>query len=969
MNTYSARFVQCSPGIGWARSGGKPVPSRACRATFVATGHPKQLHDIPEGSYVKFRRNLLSVALVSATAMLAAQAHAQEATQAQVEAEATAQTDDTATDLDRITVTGVRAGIERAIEAKRESTSIVEAISAEDIGKLPDVSIAESIARLPGLTAQRVAGRAQVVSVRGLSPDFATTLLNGRELVSTGDNRSVEFDQYPSELMSGVTVYKTPDASLVGQGLSGTIDMRTARPLNYSEPVVALSARGQYNSLGSAADTDAVGNRLNASYIGQFADDTVGLAVGYSHSDMPIHERQVGLYEPWQAVGEDWRPGVPAGTYYSDGIKALRRTGDIERDGVMGTLEFRPGNGWTSVVDVFHSEATQVDTANQFEVNLGGYNGGYEPGLQVSDPEINGNGTFTGGTVSGVYPLVRGMYNRREDSIDALGWTNDFSWGAARINTDVSWSKAERDELSLENNTQMAPMPQLDTLELAYRSGDFSQIVPGRDYSDPASLFLTNTIYGSGYGKVPQVEDELMSYGVSANLPGPGGWLADFDIGINYADREKEKRQPEGNINLGPQGDTTIAQDLQYGLVDLGFAGLGFIPSWNVPGAVGRYMTFEPNENEPWLISKAWDVTEKIGTAFARANIDTYWGDVGVRGNIGVQVQRVDQSSTANVWDTSRPAGEQIRPYTTGKTYTDVLPSMNLSFLFANDHTLRVGLAEQVARPRVDQLRASREFGVDTSTGRPGGSGGNPMLDPWRAYAFDLSYEKYFANEGYVAAALFYKDLRTYIYTQTRDGYDFSDLLEGYTPPPGSPPTQSTGTFTAPFNGEGGTLKGLELTASLPLDLFTPALEGFGIVASASFTDSSIRIRDPESASSVGSGDITLPGLSDEVYNLTAYFERGGFEARVSQRKRSDFIGEIGNFAGNRTLRYVVGEDITDAQVSYSFGQGALDGMTVLLQVNNLTNSAYETYAGTKDRPLEFIEWGRTYLLGVNYRF
>lgn len=112
--------------------------------------------------------------------------------------------------MDKVQVTGLRRAIEGAISVKRDSTSIVEAISAEDIGRLPDVSIAESLARLPGLAAQRVAGRAQVISVRGLSPDFSTTLLNGREVVSTGDNRSVEFDQYPSELVSGVTVYKTP---------------------------------------------------------------------------------------------------------------------------------------------------------------------------------------------------------------------------------------------------------------------------------------------------------------------------------------------------------------------------------------------------------------------------------------------------------------------------------------------------------------------------------------------------------------------------------------------------------------------------------------------------------------------------------------------------------------------------------------------------------------------------------------
>lgn len=182
--------------------------------------------------------------------------------------------------LDTVVVTGIRKGIEDAISVKKNSDSIVEAISAEDIGKLPDNSIAESIARLPGVTAQRVAGRAQVISVRGTSGDFSTSLLNGRELVSTGDNRSVEFDQYPSELVSGVTVYKTPDASLIGQGLSGTLDMQTARPLNFGSRVVALNARGSRNSLGSAANSKATGNRFSASYIDQSADRTLGLVLG-----------------------------------------------------------------------------------------------------------------------------------------------------------------------------------------------------------------------------------------------------------------------------------------------------------------------------------------------------------------------------------------------------------------------------------------------------------------------------------------------------------------------------------------------------------------------------------------------------------------------------------------------------------------------------------------------------------------
>ncbi|WDK30201.1 TonB-dependent receptor [Xanthomonas campestris] len=916
------------------------------------------------------KRTALSIAMAVAMAptLAAAQTAAPSDSPASTEQNAGA-----VTELDKVQVTGLRRAIEGAISVKRDSTSIVEAISAEDIGRLPDVSIAESLARLPGLAAQRVAGRAQVISVRGLSPDFSTTLLNGREVVSTGDNRSVEFDQYPSELVSGVTVYKTPDAGLVGQGLSGTVDMQTARPLSYNERVIAIGGRYQRNSLGKAANVDPYGNRFNVSYIDQFADRTIGLTIGYAHTDMPIQENQVGLYEPWQQVNaQRQRPGVADGVYFSDGIKALRRTGNQKRDGVMATLQYRPSNAWTSTLDAFHTEAEQIDTANQFELNLSNYNGGYTPGLNITDVRVNDRNTFLGGNASGVYPLVRGMYNKREDKIDAFGWNNEITAGAVKIVADLNYSKATRDELNLENNLQLAPMPQLDTVGVAVNGNGFSQLSPGLNYSNPDALFLTNTIYGSGYGKVPRVEDVLKGARLQASFPMPEAlsWFSDLDVGVNYAHREKQKTQPEGNITLGAQGEATVAADLQYAPVNLGFAGIGALPAWNVPAAVSRYMLFNPSDDASFLVSKAWTVEEKITTAWLRANLDTEWGVVGVRGNIGVQLQSADQSSQANYWDASQPVGSEVRPIDDGKTYRDWLPSLNLAFQFPYEQTLRFALAKQVARPRVDQLRASLEFGVDTSTGRPGASGGNPMLDPWRANALDISYEKYFADRAYVAAAFFYKDLKSYIYTQSRDNYDFSALVAGYVPPPGSAPVLTTGTFSAPFNGKGGTLRGLELTASLPLDLVFAPLEGFGIQASATFNDSDVQIRDPESASSVGDGAISLPGLSKRVYNLTAYYEHKGFEARVSQRRRSDFIGEIGNFNGNRTLRYVVGENITDAQISYNFADtSSLAGLTLLLQASNLSNSPYRTYAETKDRPLEYIEWGRTFVLGVNYKF
>jgi iron complex outermembrane recepter protein len=177
-----------------------------------------------------------------------------------------------------ITVTGIRRGIENAINVKKNNDSIVEAVSAEDIGKLPDSSIAESIARLPGLAAQPVNGRAKEISIRGLSGNFANTLLNGREQTSTNNNRSVEFDQYPSELLSAVVVYKTPDAALMGQGIAGTIDLQTVRPLSFANRTFSINVRGEKNGKGTPFPGD--GSRFNLAYIDQFADRTVGVALG-----------------------------------------------------------------------------------------------------------------------------------------------------------------------------------------------------------------------------------------------------------------------------------------------------------------------------------------------------------------------------------------------------------------------------------------------------------------------------------------------------------------------------------------------------------------------------------------------------------------------------------------------------------------------------------------------------------------
>ena len=195
--------------------------------------------------------------------------------------------------MEEIITTGFRGSLRDAMLMKQNSESIVEAITAEDIGKLPDASIAESMARLPGLTAQRLNGRGQQISIRGLGPDFTTALLNGREQVTTGDNRGVEFDQYPSELLSGVTVYKTPDASLIGAGLAGTADLKTIRPLAYGKRALHGNVRyewTEYDALNAGSDDD--GYRYTLTYVDQFADDTVGIAIGIADMSNPGQEER-----------------------------------------------------------------------------------------------------------------------------------------------------------------------------------------------------------------------------------------------------------------------------------------------------------------------------------------------------------------------------------------------------------------------------------------------------------------------------------------------------------------------------------------------------------------------------------------------------------------------------------------------------------------------------------------------------
>ena len=738
-------------------------------------------------------RNLLHMAIAAALPSVAAiPAFAQQAPPPQ--------------QLEGVTVTGIRYGIQNAIDAKRQNTSIVEAISAEDIGKLPDTSIAESISRLPGLTSQRAEGRASAISLRGTDPGFTTALLNGREQVSTGDNRNVEFDQYPSELLSSVVVYKTPDSSVMAQGLAGTIDLRTIRPLQYSGDAIVLNLRGEQNSNDNlGADSDDTGYRASFSFIDQFMDGRFGLAFGYAHLDTPMATRGFGTYDPWNPSGGGGpsncfpgdtgggcviNPGVAPGQFATNGMKVRADMGSTVRDGFMATLQFEPGDSYSSVLDLYYSTMEQTDNARSFEINLTGYPapccaGPFPDGtiFGYSDTTIQ-NDTAVAGTLNNITPLARNFLFLTDDEILAGGWRNDFqlndTWSLV---ADISYSKATRDQLQYEIEAQRGPALDFDVGTFELRGNDdMPSLSFPLDYADPTQVLIGPTIYGGGYTKKPSVEDELTSFRVDAVREAQAWWFAGLAFGVNYSERTKEKVSPETVLSTIDGLVYQVADEFLLRPTDLGYADAPSTLAINVNGVLGEYfnpVVHETPETRPSIAGKFWDVEEEVWTGYLRGDLSHEISDtVTLAGNVGIQFISTDQGSTGLFVANIGTPEQGIATVGDNASYTDWLPQINIAFLLPNDQAVRFGLSKELARARMDQLKATEESGYNSGTGEPSGSGGNPTLDPWRAYAFDVSYEKYFSDRGgYVSVAGFYKDLRSYIFNQTDPDHDFSDLL------------------------------------------------------------------------------------------------------------------------------------------------------------------------------------------------
>ncbi|WP_084398888.1 TonB-dependent receptor [Henriciella aquimarina] len=939
------------------------------------------------------RGRLLAGAATGAMLMFAAPAQAQETdteTTAQTPAtvdEETGQEDGTAR-LDVVTVSGIRGSIRNSLNVKKNETSIVEAISAEDIGKLPDLSIADSLARLPGVTAQRVRGRSQQISIRGLGPDFSLALLNGREVVSAGNNRGVEFDQFPSELIAQGVVYKSPDATLAATGIAGAVDLRTVRPLDYSNRQFNLSGKYVLNDNGQLnPDFDDDGYRYFASYIDQNEAGTIGWSLGATIQSNPtqFYSRELKTNQGQTSSTE---PG--GGTIYpSDNPRTGVSSREFERTSVAGTLQFEPSGRWQTVVDGFYTDTEDSGIFRGVETPIASWSG-------TSADVTPGNGAFAdSATYAPVNPILRTDTEGSQAEILALGINSTYAvTERLSITGDVSYSSLDRSDVDYESyaGTGFAGSGPTDTLRFTFPDNGEYSIGHDLDYTDPGTVVLTDP---GGWGQVgflreTDIEDELSQIRLEAEYALDVPFISGLTGGVLKTDREKTFNDNPFYLRESEaftDGEVTIPDGSVIGQTDSGDIGLDII-AYN-PGPLlsdGTYFV-QDCEEVAGCVETEWVVEEDVTTWYGMATIDSEIGDMPLRGNVGFQYVDTTQTSTGTL------AGSGTQ--TIEEDYTNFLPSLNLSLEVMPDTLVRFAAAKTLTRARLDQLAANQSFNRNTLVCPDGNGdgvpdavvdadppertcstleGGNPFLRPYKSTQFDIAFEKYFGEASALSVAFFRKEFDDWVLDRSVivDGtqyYEASGLGDFAANNPEVVPTRLSG----PVNFADGSMEGYELTARISLDdvvEMPPALEGFGFGASYTFTENGL---EDETGN-----EITIPGQSDIVWSGDVYYENHGWQAKLSARRRSGFLSEILQFDGTLSGARAMDETILDAQIGYEWGSGPLEGFAVNLEVYNITDEPFRTenqlfydpaVAGGPDVPTSEYFVSRHELYGTTYNF
>ncbi|QOL26773.1 TonB-dependent receptor [Thalassotalea sp. LPB0316] len=882
-------------------------------------------------------------------------------------------------EVEVITVTGIRGSLQRAQAIKMSTDNIVEVISAEDIGKLPDTSVAESLSRLPGVTGERRNGRTSGLAVRGFNENYVGTTLNGREILGMGDNRGVEFDLYPTEIINNIVVYKSSEAGLTTQGIGGTIDMQMVSPLT-AEKTMTFNASYEKNAEDAGnPDYDNKGHRLSFNFVDKFADDTIGVALTVADQETPRQENQ---FRGWGYADSSQAPGAKI----LGGHDSYTRSALLERTSVAGVVEWAPTDRLKVKLDALYIDFEENDVKRGLE------EGGAEWGAPNHTAGTVENGLVMNGEFDGFHSVIRNDGLSQKAELNSLGLNVEYAlsdnWTFA---FDYSGSDVEKELLDVESYSGVgrAGVDGRPTIARSWQQtstgamfGDHSSL-PTLDYTDPNLIRLAGPqawgapVVGSdaqdGFINRPNFNEELDAVRFSVDGVVEWGIISAAEFGLHISDRKKTKIN-EGDYLTAPSypGDAAIPDVL--GVADLSFIGINGVLAYDSLGLYrsGYYNATEASLVQTDRLGDTYTVEEDIRTWYAKFSIDTEWQGVYVTGNFGVQYTSVEQSSFGFSTVENENGYVEATPVEGNSDYADLLPTMNLSFEIAENQFIRTAAGKVLSRPRMDQMKpnnvATFAYNDDQinnpnpERGPWSGNAGNPNLKPLEAVQFDLSYENYFSPEGYFAATFFYKDLKNW-HRSNRELVDFSDVYipELHQDSEGNAPATLFGFVNTEQDGLEGFVRGYEFQTSLPFNIMHDSLEGLGVVMSATFIDGKL------------DDGGRIPGLSEESYSLTAYYEINGWEFRIAGTKRDEFLTETRGLSLALEETEDLGGQLWDAQISYDFSESSMEslhGLRVSFQAQNLTDEDTVQAEAVDPRQItKYQSFGANYMLSMNYKF
>ena len=884
-----------------------------------------------------------------------------------------------------IIVTGIRSSLRSAAGIKKNSLAIVDAISSEDLGKFPDTNVAESLQRIPGVAIDRSNGEGRFVTVRGFGPAFNTVLVNGRTFASDNQGREFSFDLLAAELISGAEVYKSSQARLQDGGIGATLNVKTPRPLDLAGFKAVVSAKGQYERNSDKVTPQAFGLISNT-----FADGKFGVLASVSYQKREAQTRYIQNrgYIPGTTVG-------PAANPLFTNVFAPRNQ-DVgqddqsrERIGITGTAQYRPNDQLTFTLDGLYNQFN-VDSRVQA---LGSW---FEPSSYTA-AAIDSNRTVTSLTTNGNADLIQTSNNRFVKTY-AVGGNVEWKPNSnLTVKADVSWSRA-RDSAGGRNYFTVIGIP--STYSFAQATGN------GFPSTTGYTADLTNANLGRSHIALRQGNSEaerVLEYKLDTEWKSDGGTLDAIRIGFINTNRSKNSQ----SIATDPN---TLC--LYCGYNEPASAALLSRVTLRAPGGSGsvptNILTYDPNAYFAFLESPAqaaardtarglapgttaallratngfaaspqpssFAVSEKVFAGYLETDLKGNLGSLPWTVNLGAryvhteiiasgrQLALTDLLSVPNdptIYQAVYANGGVPVATAQRSSYDYFLPNINVKVNLTDKFIARLSASRTLTRPQIRDLAPRTNFDV-TRPASLDASGGNPNLRPYTANNFDVSLEWYPTPTTTLSVAGYYKSIDNFI-VQTRSAEPFTIANASNLPIGGGITGPNTATFNVrrPRNAENVSVRGVELNVTHTFDYLPSPLDGLGLSANATFVDSSAAFDVTRFDQSVA-----VEGLGNS-YNLTGFYEKDGFAARVAYNRRGRFLeylvtpGQGGDPVFRRPFSQV------DVRVSYDIKKFA----QVFVEGTNVTNANNITTGRFDNQVLDYVDTGSRWAAGVRLNF